>query len=1534
MSFSGCGTKSTLLHKIARKGHEHELLRLLRQGADVAARDAEGRTPLHLAVMRGHLGIIKGLLEYGGPAVLLSRDILNCTPVHLAAVQNQVQLISMLIAALLEDTSGCTPLHEVARRGCMQDFLGFLHLGWDIAACDSRNQDALQLTEDASKTGISAVQQTLGWSALHLAAMEGKVSVIEKMVKKFDCDIQCQSANTWTPLHYAAAYNQVGSIEALVRLGAKVDVRDAVGSTPMHVACGEGHLPAVLKLIQLGADPAAKDRDGCTPLYCASAWNRIDVVRKLHMLGCPSWVQSEEGRTAVHVAAEQGWVDLIRVLVTELGCRVDSKDTYDFTPLHSAANWGWVNAISVLVDLNHRVDVKDHLGRTPLHYAALHGRTSAIEQLLKLGASMKERDRRGGCTPLHLASDAGQCEAVSKLIELGADPEAKTAKGWTCLELATMKGPGNVDAIGLLVAMGAKLKPITDDRNIETPLHIAARAGRKDIVMTLIQHGAVVTAQTKDGSTPLHYAATFGQAHIIEPLVKAGSSVNSRNKAENTPLHLAAGCGFLDAVVKLVELGADPNARDMSKCTPLQNAAHGTYSAMAHVPSGVSTGPSAMLQGLSSLSLRRSGLSSSVLQKGKDDDSGGLRSMVPIRTGFAWASLGSSETLSSLCLNDMDTANSSSASRLGSAWKGAELMNLLRKATRGRRSSNLFLNPESMLDGHRCDLLDRDHSDCCHHHRYRDDDGDEDWDKLSHRELEREREGLELLLKKTEALQMSQMEQDRSRLVPVADKLVELGGDIGAKDNEGRTALHLAAGCGDTDMVHKLVELGADVNSQDSVGGTAMHHAAMADKKEMMLTLATLGCDWRAKAAGIDGASPAFVWCGQHGKTNRQRKLLEVRLKQKFVGGEATRRSGKECIDEVFDKEAKKEEDYEEKMERADANMAALLEEVAAEAAAAENKKFSSKRKNKKQTDKSTDAETSSLKMNISKAPRTPQNKDTNHDDDASEGSRNVLKNDLEEAINCANFVLEIGSVAGHDAMMDVREKMDRAINNAQRGNVGAKYAKKVRKKLQLLIEALPNETPKTLSDDLWSNDMTGESSRRQSKDDNEGWITAQGSNRRKQSSLRRNSGWQQIGQKNQKPAQKSNTQTGLKSNVMPKMASNGICTAQQMEETQKMVLASIPKPSEKAMIQSRIDADNGTQRSVSFAAARSPSVDSNTAKSPNCVWDQLQKPTTLASGVTALSGPDFPPLKSSTTVSLPSVPTLVRPASRKTDSDKRSTSQDSMDIAQKAEIELLEGVPVPMQSSSSVSSAAVSIGDQAPEAFPQYELFGSTASPALSAAMSTRSRQESGGTIKPMMQYPLSTMCPTVVNAVTTGMHDFVDQPLAFSGGQQGVYSQTETASFPTRCSGPAIPVMIMSGGYTQTNGYGPAMMQLTGNPGAPMNSGVCRDTMSQYATYLVPSGPSPVYALIDGVPAQCPTGHSPSEPVALQVAMECLNADEIADKLPKEIPGLVDSDQEEGDSVTPYHLYGRVAAGSPIENSGGLPRHLLGELESELEV
>lgn len=903
---------------------------------------------------------------------------------------------------------------------------------------------------------------------------------------------------------------------------------------------------------------------------------------------------------------------------------------------------------------------------------------------------------------------------------------------------------------------------------------------------------------------------------------------------------------------------------------------------------------------------------------------------------------GSSETLGNMYLNDMETASGSSSCRLGNAWKGAELMSLLRKATKGRRPGSLFLNPEAELEHHRCDSIDRDHLEChLHHHRYRDED-DDDWDRLSHKDFEREREGLELLLKKTEA-QMSQMEQDRSRLLPVAEKLVDLGAGIGARDNEGRTALHLAAGCGDMLMVHKLVELGADVNSKDSVGGTAMHHAAMANKKEMMYTLATLGCDWRAKAAGIDGASPAFVLCGQHGKTTRQQRLLEARLKQKYQDGEAARKSERECFDEAWDRETEHDDDYEEKLERADANMAALLEEEAAEAAAAENKKFSSRKKNKRQTERSTDADAANRKTSHPAVSKKAETQDRDSNRAPSEGARNALKNGLDEAVNCANFVLEIGSIAGHDAIMDVKEKMDRAISSAQQGNVGAKYAKKVRKKLQSLIDALPDDTLKTSLSDAWSNNM-GDSSKKQSNDDNEGWMPAQSGNRRKQSALRMNShqgestrkdssaGWQQVGQKIQRTMTKTGHQQSTRSNATNKTKVTGVCSQLQLEETQKMVLASIPKPSEKALMQHRIEAEKGVQRSNS-ATVRLPNTDSNSGKNVNSVWEQTQKPSTT-SNLVPLSGPDFPPLQPSLSATAPTSQSIGRSPSKKTESDKRSVSQDSVDMAQKAEVESVESAVMHMQSSSSASSATVSVLEQSGEAFPQYELFGTSTSPAFSAALSGHNHSEVVNSIKVASSFVMSDVYAPAPNAVANPEAvELPGQPFDVSGGQ-GVYSmhQTENTRFPLRCSGPPVPVMIMSGTHSAVTSHGSITMPVTHAMYPVVPPTMSYDAMSPYVMYSCPPGAAPMYMPMHAVPAQHPTGHSPTEPVALQVAMECLNSDEIADRLPKDIPGLVDSDQEE--LLVPHRSYGQLPIGSPMDSSGVLPRHLLGELASELEA
>ena len=50
-----------------------------------------------------------------------------------------------------------------------------------------------------------------------------------------------------------------------------------------------------------------------------------------------------------------------------------------------------------------------------------------------------------------------------------------------------VQGPANVEAICLLVELGADVEATLAQRSLETPLHVAARSGRADVIERLLK---------------------------------------------------------------------------------------------------------------------------------------------------------------------------------------------------------------------------------------------------------------------------------------------------------------------------------------------------------------------------------------------------------------------------------------------------------------------------------------------------------------------------------------------------------------------------------------------------------------------------------------------------------------------------------------------------------------------------------------------------------------------------------------------------------------------------------------------------------------------------------------------------------------------------------------------------------------------------------------------------------------------------------------------------------------------------------------
>ena len=104
-------------------------------------------------------------------------------------------------------------------------------------------------------------------------------------------------------------------------------------------------------------------------------------------------------------------------------------------------------------------------------------------------------------------------------------------------------------------------------------MHLAAVAGRADVVQALADAGANVNTADHDGDTPLHIAAMSSNMDVLGMLLSANANVNLANSRGSTPMHFAAAAGHADVVQTLAHAGANVNAADQDGNTPLHIAA-------------------------------------------------------------------------------------------------------------------------------------------------------------------------------------------------------------------------------------------------------------------------------------------------------------------------------------------------------------------------------------------------------------------------------------------------------------------------------------------------------------------------------------------------------------------------------------------------------------------------------------------------------------------------------------------------------------------------------------------------------------------------------------------------------------------------------------------------------------------------------------------------------------------------------------------------------------------------------------------------
>lgn len=100
----------------------------------------------------------------------------------------------------------------------------------------------------------------------------------------------------------------------------------------------------------------------------------------------------------------------------------------------------------------------------------------------------------------------------------------------------------------------------------------AAEQGHNPIIRTLLNAGASINLQDKQGMTALHYAADQQQDETVALLLEEGANPNQVNKQGCTALHYATEHWATSIVKQLLKKNADPNLMDQDERSALDYA--------------------------------------------------------------------------------------------------------------------------------------------------------------------------------------------------------------------------------------------------------------------------------------------------------------------------------------------------------------------------------------------------------------------------------------------------------------------------------------------------------------------------------------------------------------------------------------------------------------------------------------------------------------------------------------------------------------------------------------------------------------------------------------------------------------------------------------------------------------------------------------------------------------------------------------------------------------------------------------------------
>lgn len=598
----------SIVHYFVKTRDEKAIDRCIQIGIPLSVKDNKGKTPLNLAfqsagnsasiriaskLILANSELVRGDFAYFEDSVKTHNMILRFhdgqTPLHIATILGHTGVVdyilnqktSLRLSDILgaQDISGATPLHEAVRYGKVDIARLLLAKGAKVDALDSIGKSPMLLiipVESQYTTYATLLQHKAlisqkdmyGDTVLHVATMaNAPVNVLQLLVNS-GASVNERNKQGVTPIEIAIEQHHSEQVAFFAQKGAdiyaedmdgnsplskaldlpepdmlkmlvgseNIQSKDSSGNTSLHIAIKkDAPLEYVKYLIDSGADVNARNKNGDSVLFITVQKNRKDVGDLLLEKNADIFATNVQNNSPLRIALTKGG-DLMDWLITSK--TLNTTDGSGNTPLHYAAEWQLNNAIIALIQKGAKVTAENANGESVLFSAVKGDNPSTINILIENGVIIDSKDNHArdnlGNTPLHAAVKWNAMRAARTLINLGVDVNAQNLSGKTALCDACRSA--KADMAILLIQNGADIN--ATDATGRTVLMDAIQSMNENMVRLLLDYKANVQIQEMYGRNAYHDAALTGHIGIINRIRNAGGNPLSRDASGDSPLSL------------------------------------------------------------------------------------------------------------------------------------------------------------------------------------------------------------------------------------------------------------------------------------------------------------------------------------------------------------------------------------------------------------------------------------------------------------------------------------------------------------------------------------------------------------------------------------------------------------------------------------------------------------------------------------------------------------------------------------------------------------------------------------------------------------------------------------------------------------------------------------------------------------------------------------------------------------------------------------------------------------------------------------